>query len=129
VTDVRDPVVPLSAVQRLRLLDALRELWRDQVRRITELSVELHTLDPLSERSSVDLAPHRVSARLVEARLALAEVERALQRLADRTYGRCAGCGSSMAFAFLLAHPARVVCAECGGRGARSVAAAAESTP
>jgi RNA polymerase-binding transcription factor DksA len=45
----------------------------------------------------------------------LADTERALQKLADGTYGTCDSCGEPIGAARLEAMPAKVVCVECAG--------------
>jgi DnaK suppressor protein len=49
----------------------------------------------------------------LEARLA--RVERALEKLDDGTYGRCDGCGATIAPARLEALPDSVLCVTCAG--------------
>lgn len=49
-------------------------------------------------------------------REALAEVERALVKLSDGTYGICESCGRAIAMARLEAKPAARLCIECASR-------------
>ena len=46
----------------------------------------------------------------------LAEVEGALGRLADGTYGECVDCGSEIPYARLAAYPAAIRCVACQSR-------------
>jgi DnaK suppressor protein len=46
----------------------------------------------------------------------LAEVERALGRMADGTYGECADCGVDIPYARLAAYPAATRCVTCQAR-------------
>jgi DnaK suppressor protein len=56
----------------------------------------------------------RLLARLDDRQIeALQEIEAALQRVADATYGTCADCGQAIAVARLRALPATPVCANC----------------
>ena len=50
---------------------------------------------------------------LSEAERRLAEIEGALERLEDGSYGRCAVCGEPVAAADLEADPLRSTCARC----------------
>ena len=45
----------------------------------------------------------------------LAEVERALEKVDDGTYGTCDGCGQPIGDARLEAMPAKVTCVGCAG--------------
>lgn len=113
-----EPVVvdheALSPLQRLHLRDALQDMWRDQVCRITELSVELHdALRDVYASGTARLLPRPVTAAVVEARFRLTEIERAMQRLDDRTYGRCTGCGTNIPFEALALRPEVEACSDC----------------
>ena len=55
----------------------------------------------------------QVAALLRDARAELAEVEAALRRLDDGSYGRCATCGDRIASARLKALPAATTCIRC----------------
>ena len=55
----------------------------------------------------------QVAALLRDARAELAEVEAALRRLDDGSYGRCATCGDRIASARLQALPAATTCIRC----------------
>ena len=61
------------------------------------------------ERSQVTSLSRRLEQRL-------AEVDTALGRLADGTYGVCTGCGRPIAPARLQARPAARECVECASR-------------
>jgi DnaK suppressor protein len=51
---------------------------------------------------------------LGEAERRLAEIEAALERLENGSYGRCASCGEEIADDEIEADPARLTCARCG---------------
>jgi len=53
------------------------------------------------------------SAVLADARAELAEVERALARIADGTYGTCANCGNRITVGRLDARPTAELCIDC----------------
>lgn len=61
-----------------------------------------------------------VAALLRQARDQLGEIDAALARLADGSYGRCVACGLPIAPARLAARPFAVTCIGCAGRTARS---------
>lgn len=44
-----------------------------------------------------------------------AQIENALRRVDDGTYGRCSGCGKPIAFERLLVFPEALACGACGG--------------
>ncbi|MFJ6940614.1 TraR/DksA family transcriptional regulator [Streptomyces sp. NPDC101132] len=54
-----------------------------------------------------------VAALLAQAREHLEEVDRALERLARGTYGRCEGCGQAIPPERLEIRPAAVTCVRC----------------
>ncbi|MFK4731252.1 TraR/DksA C4-type zinc finger protein [Agromyces mediolanus] len=53
------------------------------------------------------------TAVLADAELELAEVDRALARLADGGYGICANCGKPISVARLEARPTATLCIDC----------------
>lgn len=53
------------------------------------------------------------TAVLADAEAELAEVDRALARLADGSYGICANCGKPIAVARLEARPTATLCIDC----------------
>ncbi len=55
----------------------------------------------------------QVAALLRDARAELVEVEAALRRLDDGSYGRCVVCGDEIAAARLHARPAATTCIRC----------------
>ncbi|MFE5622629.1 TraR/DksA family transcriptional regulator [Streptomyces virginiae] len=60
-----------------------------------------------------------VAALMAQAREHLEEVDRALQRLEHGQYGRCEGCGGTIAPERLEIRPAATTCIRCAGRPAR----------
>jgi|tagenome__1003787_1003787.scaffolds.fasta_scaffold16363516_1 DnaK suppressor protein len=73
---------------------ALEERWRQQVANIVELSLAAHspTADELDDGSRSNR--FQVTARLISAaRQQLDEIEAALDRVDDGSYGLCGNCG------------------------------------
>jgi RNA polymerase-binding transcription factor DksA len=68
--------------------------------------------DPADGTSLEDEDAHRVAVDLVDA--LLDDVELALARLDDGTYGRCESCGSAIADAELADDPLGRACVPCG---------------
>ncbi len=60
-----------------------------------------------------------VAALLEQAHVQLTEIDAALARLADGSYGRCAACGQPIAPGRLAARPFAVTCIGCARRTAR----------
>ncbi|MFE5488802.1 TraR/DksA family transcriptional regulator [Streptomyces virginiae] len=60
-----------------------------------------------------------VAALMAQAREHLEEVDRALERLEHGRYGRCEGCGGTIAPERLEIRPAATTCIRCAGRPAR----------
>ena len=59
-------------------------------------------------------ARREIRAALADgARRALADIELALERMRDGTYGRCRACGGGIAPAVLTAIPATTLCGAC----------------
>ncbi|MBY8881695.1 TraR/DksA family transcriptional regulator [Actinacidiphila acidipaludis] len=65
------------------------------------------------EGSSTAFERAHVAALLAQARQRLAEVDRALERLAAGDYGRCDTCGRPIADARLEVRPAAATCVMC----------------
>jgi RNA polymerase-binding transcription factor DksA len=105
---------PLTALERLRFRDALQDLWQEQVREITELSMGIrdHAPSVPAGARTRTLQPATMRA-LIGARESLEEIERATRRLDDRSYGRCVRCGMWMSVDWLLDRPNRQLCSSC----------------
>jgi len=105
-------IEPLAPVQRFRLRAALQDRWREQVQCLTELAVLLHSAG--SKEMATESAPGvPVPVAVSSVRLRIAEIEQAMRRLDDGSYGRCGHCGSAMPFDWLLNEPATISCADC----------------
>ena len=82
MTDIETPI-GLTPLQRLQLRDCLQDDWREQVQRITELSVAMHgLLDNGSMEDRSEAAAVAVS--LSEARSRLVEIEDSMRHLDGR---------------------------------------------
>lgn len=115
----------LTPLERLQVREALQDHWREQVYRITDLSLSLHTSPDRDDDRDVDLVA--VATALGGARLKLSEIEAAMRRLDDRSYGTCLACFSQIPYGLLIDEPARRDCRDCRdalrpGRRAAAVA-------
>jgi RNA polymerase-binding transcription factor len=73
--------------------------------------------DPNFADSSQVTAERGEAERLaLQLRETLAEVERALSKLSDGSYGRCESCGQPIAEARLEAKPAARLCIDCASK-------------
>lgn len=94
------------------VLEPLRARLEEQYEGHTE---QLARLMAPAKRRRTGTAP-TVAAKEAEAeqsRRAIAQVARALQRMAEGTYGRCAGCALDIPFERLHRRPADPYCADC----------------
>jgi RNA polymerase-binding transcription factor DksA len=106
---------PLTPLERLQVRDTLQDRWREQVRQITLLSLARYDrkdpegsapLETLGRATSLDAAIDR-------ARALLEELEHAMRRLDNRTYGSCRRCGELIGFPRLAQKPEASVCDDC----------------
>lgn len=68
------------------------------------------------EGSSTAFDRQHVAALLEQARSQLAEIDRAVQRLNEGTYGRCERCGQPIGPGRLAARPAATTCITCASK-------------
>lgn len=96
----------------------LEEQWRERVDEISRLSVQLYALRD-GEAAEPDAAGNQaieqamIERQLAAARRAAADIEAALRRLADGTYGVCERCERPVARERLEALPHARLCAPC----------------
>lgn len=87
---VTGDTIELAPLERLRIRESLQDQWRDQVRRITLLSLGMRD-DPDAEEpapiDTVDGVPGKIEEALAEARRELVHLEVAMARL------DCGSCG------------------------------------
>jgi RNA polymerase-binding transcription factor DksA len=91
-------------------IDALTRGFDDIVE-ASELVATDDEHDP--EGATIAFERAQVAALLRDARTLLADLDRALARLADGTYGTCVACGEPIAPARLEARPATPTCVTC----------------
>lgn len=69
------------------------------------------------EGATVAFERQHIATLLGETRQRLAQIDAALRRLADGSYGRCAVCGQPVGAARLAARPVTTTCIRCASRG------------
>ncbi|CAN5629938.1 TraR/DksA C4-type zinc finger protein [soil metagenome] len=103
---------------------ALRDLRRRTTERLAALTGDYDGIVEASRDSNADdehdpegstiaFERSQVGTLVADARRQLAEVEAALVRLDDGSYGRCEVCGSSVAPERLAARPVARTCVDC----------------
>ena len=115
-TAERAPHLAPETRPRWRLL--LEAHWRSRLERVTELSLAYHDAEEAVARAGHGAAAHDQQARpllrqAVAERRALAEIEAALVRLANGTFGRCERCRGPVPAARLTRTPQARYCADC----------------
>ena len=102
--------------ERDRLNEEIAEYEREGQETLSEVSGENNYRDHMADQGSATFA-RELDATLEErARESLAQVERALVRIEDGTYGTCARCGAEIAPARLEAVPSAELCIACKER-------------
>jgi RNA polymerase-binding protein DksA len=71
------------------------------------------------EGATIGFERAQVAALTASAQRTLEEVDAALERIADGTYGVCQNCGRPIAPARLAARPTATLCVDCAQRAAR----------
>jgi RNA polymerase-binding transcription factor DksA len=119
-------------------MSSTRELleaeWRQHVSTVVRLSIDICDVQavdsPGTSGSAAGLSPEdalRVTTRMIAAeRFILREIEAALVRLEQGTYGRCEQCGSAVAAERLEILPYTRYCARCQPRATRKPDRAAD---
>jgi RNA polymerase-binding protein DksA len=111
-----DPVHALVA-ERQRTQERLADLTGDYAG-IVEASADSNADDEHDpEGSTIAFERSQVGALVDQAREHLAEVDAALERVEDGTYGVCESCGEAIAPARLEARPVARTCIRCASRG------------
>lgn len=96
---------PVSAVDPTAVrpvLEEHRNARLDQIKALTFVDPESDELDPQSRRRA-----------LIAARLTVEEIDQALQRLDDGSYGLCLGCSGPIVVERLLTVPYTRYCVPC----------------
>jgi RNA polymerase-binding transcription factor DksA len=100
--------------QTLARLDGLEREFRG----IVESSGVAGTDDEHDpEGATVAFERQHIATLLGEARQRLVQIDEALGRLADGSYGRCTTCGQPVGAARLAARPVTTTCIRCASRG------------
>ena len=114
---VWDPVRAL-AEERRRTEERLADLTGDYAG-IVEASADSNADDEHDpEGSTIAFGRSQVGALVKQARVHLAEVDAALGRVEDGTYGVCESCGQPIAPGRLEARPVARTCITCANRRA-----------
>jgi DnaK suppressor protein len=124
----------MDEIAREALVQMLRQQHEELLKEVAETEAELRLIAgsrdaELEERAQKERMG-RLLARLDDRQVhAFQEIEAALQRVVDATYGRCEDCGQAIAIARLQALPATRVCAECARRQEESAIGVEEEMP
>jgi RNA polymerase-binding transcription factor len=113
---VRDPRELLLAEREetLRRLDSLTDDFAGVVAASRDTNAD-DEHDP--EGATIAFERSQVDALVRHARVRLAEIDAALERVAGSTYGTCEGCGRPIAAARLEARPTARTCMVCAATG------------
>jgi RNA polymerase-binding protein DksA len=115
--DERAAALDLLAAERTNTqarLEALRRDFESIVSSSASAAGADDEHDP--EGSSTAFDRQHVAALLDQARDHLAEIDRAVQRLDEGTYGRCEHCGRPIGPGRLAARPAATTCIACASK-------------
>ena len=125
----------LSSSQLNQLVLQLKQDYQvvlAEVRQELENSGEQHRIDLLNNEPG-DSGDESMASTLADFNMvvvdrhvhALRDIEAALRRVKEKTYGVCIDCGDAIAFARLHAYPTAKRCIECQERHERSAALSA----
>jgi DnaK suppressor protein len=106
-----------EALPRWRLL--LEAHWRARLERVTELSLAYHDAEATHAHTGTGPPSRPLLRQAVTERRALAEIEAALTRLANGSFGWCERCGAVLPAARLTTVPQARYCGGCD-RAARA---------
>ena len=100
--------------EKVRLEEVIRDIEAGQESvRLTETSSERSPDPNTAEGGSLAFELEKELSLSANARDLLSKVEEALERIADKTYGNCAQCGTAIPVARLDALPYTKLCVEC----------------
>lgn len=121
----------MDETEREALVQTLHRQRAEVLKEVAETEAELQLIaghrDAELEARAQQERMARLLARLDDRQIhAFQEIEAALQRVADATYGTCEDCGQAIAIGRLRALPATRVCAECARRHEEPSALAVE---
>jgi DnaK suppressor protein len=111
-----DALAELLAAERIRAIEQVASLTAD-LNEIINASTSVATDDEHDpEGATIAFERAQVAAILDQARGRLADLDRAIGRLREGTYGRCEVCGQPIAAERLAARPAARTCIVCASR-------------
>ena len=96
----------------LERLSALEREWSGIIESASAGADDEH--DP--EGATLAFERQHIAALLSQVRQRVAEIDAALVRLSDGSYGRCASCGRPIGAARLAARPVTTTCIGCASR-------------
>jgi len=99
--------------ERDRLVGEIEEYELEGHETLSDVSGENNYRDHMADQGSATFARELDMTLEEQARESLAEIERALQRMVDGTYGTCARCGESIPAERLEAMPEAELCVAC----------------
>jgi DnaK suppressor protein len=108
---------PILEAERDRLVHQLRELGATES---GDLTGELQFGDGFADAGAATAERTEVIGLVDTLTHQLDEIDAALERIADGTYGVCATCGKHIAPARLEARPASIHCVDCKSKAASS---------
>jgi DnaK suppressor protein len=109
----------LLEAERQAALDRLAALERDHAG-IVEATGSANTDDEHDpEGATIAFEREHVAALLAQTREHLSQVDAALRRLAEGTYGQCERCGQPIAAGRLEARPTAATCISCASKATR----------
>jgi DnaK suppressor protein len=109
----------LLAAERSAAEDRLTALERDFTGMVEAAGQANADDEHDPEGATIAFERQHVAALLDQAREQLAQIDAALGRLADGSYGRCERCGQPIPAGRLQARPTATTCVDCARRGAR----------
>jgi DnaK suppressor protein len=109
-------VAELLAAERAGTMQRLAELEREFAG-IVEAAASANTDDEHDpEGATIAFERQHTAALLDQARQHLAQIDAAMHRLADGSYGTCENCGEPIGAARLAARPVAATCINCAAR-------------
>jgi RNA polymerase-binding transcription factor DksA len=118
----RTPLSPSEIKDFTHILKAQEAQWREAIHQSllasgdkSHVALAGRVHDRAEESVSDLLADLQVGELASDVRK-LAEVESALRRIADATYGLCSDCGQPIPLSRLMAYPAALRCVDCQAR-------------
>ena len=102
--------------ERDRLTDEIEEYEREDQETLSDVSGENNYRDHMADQGSATFSRELDMTLEGQARDSLAQIERALARMDDGTYGVCARCGNVIPSERLEAMPEAELCVSCKER-------------